>query len=199
MNLFLIRHCNRLDRDDPDWKEKSLNLLDAPLTEKGIYRSMEIANYFNDIIIDAIYSSPFLRCIQTSYPISLKTRCNIKVDNRLSERYLTKWYPEIPPGTLGNKQLFNYYPTIDLSYNIQNLPFYPEKEIDENFNLRVKSFWESIVYENKSIIVVAHGDPLMQIKRILSIDPYVSTHKGSLLHLYVSGGKGEIINEFYKP
>ncbi|XP_064399217.1 uncharacterized protein LOC135345705 isoform X1 [Halichondria panicea] len=96
--VFVIRHGERIDHVDYSWVGKSDRPYDPPLTEQGVREakdagcmlkerstlelqtcllsSLSSSNtlawgpiYFQDIVINTVISSPFLRCLQTAQHI----------------------------------------------------------------------------------------------------------------------------------
>ena len=76
MKLYIMRHC-----------ERDLNNLsfESPLIDKGHINAMDSCNIMKKKNITTIYSSPFLRTIQTSYYYSSKNRIPINIDYSLAE------------------------------------------------------------------------------------------------------------------
>jgi 2,3-bisphosphoglycerate-dependent phosphoglycerate mutase len=77
--IFLIRHC-----------EASGQPPEANLTEKGFSQAQELAVFFSNVRVDRIISSPFMRAIQSIEPLAEKMRIKVEIDERLSERILSK-------------------------------------------------------------------------------------------------------------
>ncbi|MFL5328786.1 MAG: phosphohistidine phosphatase SixA [Gemmataceae bacterium] len=66
MDLYLIRHCEAVDRSDPNYSEE-----ERPLTEKGRdqARALAAALVARGVSFDAVISSPLDRCRQTAEEI----------------------------------------------------------------------------------------------------------------------------------
>lgn len=64
MLIFVMRHGVAVDRDDPDYPDD----FSRPLTKKGSKRTHDICRGLLelDTQVDAIFSSPYLRCRQTA-------------------------------------------------------------------------------------------------------------------------------------
>eukprot|EP00252_Welwitschia_mirabilis_P013057 TRINITY_DN28873_c0_g1_i1.p1 TRINITY_DN28873_c0_g1~~TRINITY_DN28873_c0_g1_i1.p1 ORF type:complete len:259 (-),score=52.35 TRINITY_DN28873_c0_g1_i1:355-1131(-) len=67
-NLFVMRHGERLDNCDPQWVRTAPRPWDPPLTERGKIQAWNAgkrlrAEGWN---ITRVFSSPFLRCVQTT-------------------------------------------------------------------------------------------------------------------------------------
>lgn len=163
MKLILIRHEKR----------NPLNpLFFTPLTPDGLQYRFIIRNKLSHLKIDAIYSSPLLRTIQTAIPLSEMTGLPLKLDNGLYE------YIHNPAFSL-----FNWYHTVDELYGE-----YPEirEYIDNNYEtvvkkddfeimedertlgMRVTKFMNSIFENHKNkndtVVIVSHQGVLNKIK-----------------------------------
>jgi 2,3-bisphosphoglycerate-dependent phosphoglycerate mutase len=62
---------------------------EANLTEKGRLQANRLAEFFTDIKVDRIISSPFLRALKTIEPFAKTRKLAVQVDDRLSERVLS--------------------------------------------------------------------------------------------------------------
>lgn len=199
-NIYLIRHCNRLDSDEPDWRSLTIFPHQVPLSTKGVFQAHELGEFFRNINVDAIFSSPFLRCVQTAFPVSCTTFKSIKVDNRLSEWLKVDWFDE-KPDFLSVKELFNFNPTVDLKYNPGNIPSYPEENKYSEVKNRVDAFWNSIPPDYSNIVIVTHGTPIMLLldKFNIKIDGLIKKPtKGMIIHVKFMGSQcdGKILKSF---
>lgn len=61
---------------------------DAPLTFEGKQQAKKVAQYFQDIQVDRIISSPYVRAIETIQPMATQKQIPIELDERLVERKL---------------------------------------------------------------------------------------------------------------
>ncbi|MFC4617582.1 histidine phosphatase family protein [Camelliibacillus cellulosilyticus] len=77
-NIYLIRHAQAEGQAH-----------DAPLTIKGMKGAEALADFLRDSRIQAIYSSPYKRALQTASPLAQKLGLTIEVDERLGERILS--------------------------------------------------------------------------------------------------------------
>ncbi|WP_419873284.1 histidine phosphatase family protein [Candidatus Pristimantibacillus sp. PTI5] len=77
MNIFIVRHC-KADGQSPR----------ANLTEEGDTQANRLAEFLYGKHIESIYSSPFVRAINSITPLAQKLKVNIITDDRLSERIL---------------------------------------------------------------------------------------------------------------
>jgi 2,3-bisphosphoglycerate-dependent phosphoglycerate mutase len=76
-NIYFIRHAKAMITE-----EDALN----PLTEEGVEAAKQLSYFFKDIPIHHIYSSPFLRAIQTIQGIATDKKLAIKTVDALKER-----------------------------------------------------------------------------------------------------------------
>ena len=67
MRIYILRHEDRTQDAT----------MFSPLTEEGLENSIKLINDLEDLDIDKIYSSPFIRTLQTVYPYANKKDINI--------------------------------------------------------------------------------------------------------------------------
>jgi 2,3-bisphosphoglycerate-dependent phosphoglycerate mutase len=112
----------------------------SPLTQDGLNNSIKLMEFLEQTDIDVIYSSPFIRTLQTVYPYSKKHDIKINPEHSLSEIQ----HPHIIPIKSFQINLpqyiaeqFNYNPDYTSSLNpVEHV--YPEN--DKNVSNRVKKF-----------------------------------------------------------
>ena len=75
--IYLIRHAES-DHAVRDAKTR-------PLTEKGMKDAEKLTAFFEDIPVSRIFSSPYLRAVQTVKPLSDKRNLPIVTDDRVRE------------------------------------------------------------------------------------------------------------------
>ena len=150
MKLYILRHEDRT--------------MDAsffsPLTKEGLENSVKLIDILNKEKIDTIYSSPFIRTLQTIYPYSKSKNLKINVDHALAEIQ----HPHIVPVksyTITLPQYIaeqfncnnNYKSTLDPNNHI-----FPEDET--NVCSRAKTFVTKIIKDHINtdhiIVLVTH-------------------------------------------
>ncbi|WP_169082872.1 histidine phosphatase family protein [Paenibacillus sp. PL91] len=77
MNIYIVRHC-KADGQAPN----------ANLTEEGHEQAIRLAEFLYGKNIQCIYSSPFVRAVDTIAPLAQKLQVHLITDDRLSERIL---------------------------------------------------------------------------------------------------------------
>jgi len=65
--------------------------------------------------IDHLFSSPFLRCVETAAAIADQSQLAIKLEVGLSEWLNTEWFPK-PPELVPPADLVRRYPQVDPAY-----------------------------------------------------------------------------------
>ncbi|WP_227396234.1 histidine phosphatase family protein [Jeotgalibacillus aurantiacus] len=78
-NLYLIRHCQAVGQEP-----------EAELTAKGKVQAKQLADFFEQIELERVISSPFVRAVETAQPIAQLKKLDVEQDIRLSERVLSK-------------------------------------------------------------------------------------------------------------
>lgn len=158
MKIFILRHAERVHDTS----------FFAPLTKDGlIYSENTLNEYLSNLNINEIYSSPFLRCMQTIYPFSKNNDIKINIDYSLSE---FKIEPVITPVAknvtlpLYIAEIFNYNPYYKSLINTCDIP-YPETIY--NMVTRVNRFLKKIINKysntNENILIVTHHVPIQII------------------------------------
>mmetsp|Transcript_13127 Transcript_13127/g.16581 ORF Transcript_13127/g.16581 Transcript_13127/m.16581 type:complete len:271 (+) Transcript_13127:116-928(+) len=109
--IYLIRHGDRYDYANPSWaetaKETSNLTTDPPLSPLGHRQAKETATFLTSVKASHIFSSPYLRVIQTACPTSDTLKIPIAIEPGLSEAHAT-------PGALPTSaQRYAYFPQID--------------------------------------------------------------------------------------
>jgi broad specificity phosphatase PhoE len=150
MRIYILRHEDRTQDAT----------MFSPLTEEGLENSIKLIDDLEDLDINKIYSSPFIRTLQTIYPYANKNDLEINIDYSLAEYqnpYLIpkkSWSVSLP--NYLEKQ-FKYNPDYKslmspTEYN------YPEKVDD--VKKRVRAFLQSVFIDNKgkknNILIVGH-------------------------------------------
>ena len=76
--IYLIRHC-----------EAEGQPAEAPLTDNGFKQANHLSEFFRDIPIDRIISSPYMRAVQTVEPLAKRMNLEIEKNELLTERVLS--------------------------------------------------------------------------------------------------------------
>ncbi len=150
MKIYILRHEDRtMD-----------GTFFAPLTQDGLDNSVKLIEILNKCKIDTIYSSPFIRTLQTVLPYAKSKNLKINLEHSLSEIQ----HPHLIPVKsyqinlpLYIAEQFNYNPNYSSCLNPSEHK-YPEDE--RCVSNRVKSFISRLVKEmvdkNNNILIVSH-------------------------------------------
>lgn len=153
--VWIARHGNRLDFVTPEWFNEAARPYDPPLSEDGFIQAQELGQRLKSEKIAHIFSSPFLRTIQTANEVAQALDLPLKLEAGLSEWLNPEWM-HIPPETATREELAEQYPRIDWSYTSRLTPRYPES--NETVIQRTGEIARKLVAEFKDdILLVGHG------------------------------------------
>lgn len=166
----------------------------SPLTENGIENSEKLVEILKKLKINKIYSSPFIRTLQTIYPYSKKYEHLINIDYGLAELQ----HPDLIPPNSYQVTLPQYLAikfNVNDKYNSTIKPTeynYPENNID--LSKRVKKLIKKIINNNHNsenvIILVTHQGVCNTMHKIIS--------KNVDLKKDIKYPKGGLTKIFYK-
>lgn len=153
--VWIARHGNRLDFVNPEWFNSAERRYDPPLSEDGFVQAKQLGQRLKKENICHIFSSPFLRTIQTANEIAKILHLPIKIEAGLSEWHNIDWMTETPE-THPQEFLKKNFPRIDWHYSSLVNPRYPESE--EEMYERTAATAKKIVAEfSEDILFVGHG------------------------------------------
>ena len=153
--VWIARHGNRLDFVHPEWFNTADRRYDPPLSEDGLMQAKQLGQRLKNEPIAHIFSSPFLRAIQTADCAAEALNLPIKIESGLSEWLNPDWMSHFP-ATQPPEILQKNYPRIDWNYRSRIVPQYPENE--ENVWLRTGKTARQLVAEfSENILLVGHA------------------------------------------
>ncbi len=143
------------------------------LTERGKVQVSDVAEKLKPISIDAIYTSPITRAMETSQIVSEKIGVNYVVDDRLTET------------DMGSLMGMRYNEVLE-TYGNLFLKFYQDDNDDvlsemhvERFSVvgaRISSMLDYVAenHPDKNVLLVTHLDPIKaSVKQIMALKPAV--------------------------
>jgi broad specificity phosphatase PhoE len=160
MKLILLRH-----------ERRSIDLgFFSELTEEGIKQSILLENKLKNYDIDVIFSSPFIRTLQTIYPYASKYKKKVNIEYGLYE-YLHNPYFMIFPWyyTYDDIEDIDLKKIINKKYNSKiNLSKFIVLEDETHLEMRIKKFFDYLKkkYKNKTVLIVSHMGVINKIKDI---------------------------------
>jgi 2,3-bisphosphoglycerate-dependent phosphoglycerate mutase len=193
MKIYILRHEDRTQDAT----------MFSPLTENGLENSIKMIEELEDIDFDIIYSSPYIRTLQTIYPYSKKHNKKINLEYSLCEFQSSYLVPENSyqvrlPEYLAKS--FNYNPNYKSIFQPENIN-YPENE--HEVNKRVKMFLTKLMNDNlesrKRILLVTHQAICNSILKIATKD---LDYQHAFTDSYPKGGITKVwdVDEWiYKP
>ena len=126
--VWIARHGNRLDFVNPEWFNTAEHPYDPPLSEDGLMQARQLGKRLKSENIVHIFTSPFLRTIQTAHQVAEILDLEIKLEAGLAEWHNPEWMKEHPaihhPDYLKKK-----YPRINWHYSSKVIPQYPETKV----------------------------------------------------------------------
>ncbi|PFA63911.1 histidine phosphatase family protein [Bacillus sp. AFS015802] len=118
----------------------------APLTEDGERQAVQLAAFLENRSIQAIYSSPFVRALDTIKPFADRSGLTIQEDGRLGERVLS------------DQDLPDWMEKLKMSFEDFSLSL-PGGESNQMAMERARAFVEEVVKsEEDHIVCVSHGN-----------------------------------------
>ena len=193
--IFLLRHGETL------WNKERrvMGRLEIPLNRMGALQARRVAKIAPLLEIDAIYSSPLKRAVQTAYILSKGSDLPVKIDPDLTEFAFGRWE------ACGFEELIKDKTYRRFLKNPLNTPVPGEETIRDVQKRGLKALQRAVKeFPKGRLLFVSHGDviraivchylqlPLMEFRR-LRID------NGSLTAFEVDGRWAEIKFINYLP
>ncbi|MEG2709102.1 MAG: histidine phosphatase family protein, partial [Vagococcus sp.] len=137
--VYFVRHSIRdfTSRDDRE----------VPLTIEGVKLAEKLKPIFINERIKNIYSSPYLRAIQTIKPTADILDVQIKIEEELREREVGKW--------VDNFSEFSINQWHDFDFKLSN-----GESLNEVKQRMIKTYTKIINQEDSNIIISGHGTSL---------------------------------------
>jgi broad specificity phosphatase PhoE len=164
--VWLVRHAHRLDFIQPEWFETAFLPYDPPLSALGWQQSLELVPRLKNSHIQQVFTSPYLRAVQTAYPIAQSLGLLIQVEDGLKEWLNPGWSTSLPK-TSSIKALITQGFPIDSTYSSQLLLTYPETmaELKNRADIVARKI---ITQLDRCSLIVAHKHTLTAIAESLT-------------------------------
>jgi broad specificity phosphatase PhoE len=181
-NVWVARHGNRYDFVYPEWFLTALRRYDPSLSDDGIVQAKQLAARLKSEKITHIFSSPFLRSIQTANEVAEVLNLPIKLEQGLGEWLNPDWMSENPQ-LQPRDELTVTYPRIDWDYDSLIIPQYPESETVV-INRVGETIFQLMNQHSEHILIVGHSITVMgAIIRLLGGDVEIKPSLCSLTKL----------------
>jgi broad specificity phosphatase PhoE len=179
MKIYILRHEDRTQDCS----------FFAPLTESGLSNAQTLVDKLKEVNINLIFSSPFIRTLQTVYPYAKDAELKINLEYGLAELH----HPDIIPVKAVGISLpeylainFNYEPSYKTIIKPTDIE-YPES--DKKVTNRVKRVLREIISKyfetNSNILLVSHQSMCNAILKIVNSSS--EKFKGKLPDKIVNG------------
>lgn len=189
--VWMARHGNRLDFVNPEWFDSAERRYDPPLSEDGFIQAKQLGQRLKSENICHIFSSPFLRTIQTANEIAEILDLPLKLEAGLSEWHNLNWMTETPE-THPQELLEKQFPRIDWNYDSRVIPSYPESE--EELYRRTAATARNLIAEfAEDILLVGHGASVLgTTKGLVKGNPVVNASLCCLVKVVHNGNGWEM-------
>lgn len=163
--IWIVRHGNREDFQNPGWARTAERPYDPALSDDGETQAQEVGRSLCNEPVDYIFSSPFLRTIQTASHIADALDLPVCLEPGIGEIL-----PDIQcmPALLSREKRAQRFPRINWSYNAAGSLNYPENA--EAGHNRAAAAAQALTsrYPDKNLLLVTHGAPVVGIVKGLT-------------------------------
>jgi broad specificity phosphatase PhoE len=164
MSVFVIRHA---DKEIGEFYSDNLHLNNQPISENGKMQAANLVNYFNNIEIDSIYVSRYIRTKETIAAVAETKKISPVIDHRLDEVDIGDFEK------LSNDQVEKDYPEFWKAYLERDRDFrFPNGESGEEAGTRVFEKFCSLDAAKNHILVAHDGIIRTLLCKVLSIPVY---------------------------
>lgn len=133
-SIYLVRHCQARGQEPL-----------VQLTDEGIQKAAELAEFFKHKQIEYMVSSPFVRAINTIQPLSELIEVEIHRDERLQERILS------------TTPLANWMEKLEETFYDFELKFDGGESSNEALGRGLEVIAELLDRPEKTFLIVTHG------------------------------------------
>ncbi|CAI4232202.1 unnamed protein product [Auanema sp. JU1783] len=159
--IWLVRHGERIDNINPDWKTTAKRWDDPPLSERGVVQAGEVGLRLLQEDISHAICSPFTRCVQTITEILnyRKNKPKILIEPGLGESLNAC---NDPPGRPVLEEILEITQNVDTSYAPVFSVLPPEQGGDAGCSSRIEYTVLKLLerFPTGNILLVSHGSPI---------------------------------------
>ncbi|NEO25922.1 MAG: histidine phosphatase family protein [Kamptonema sp. SIO4C4] len=163
--LWLARHGNREDFVNPQWISTAGQPFNPALSDDGIQQAQDLAQRLESEPIQHIFTSPFLRTVQTAAEVAAKQNLPLQLETGLSE-WLTLAWVRVTPELLPAPTLKQQFPAIDLSYQPLIPAHYPEtpQQVRQRLRETINALLERY---SENLLLVTHSAAMLYLTQYL--------------------------------
>lgn len=123
--LWIVRHGNRQDFVNPEWRASAALPHDPGLSPDGHEQAQRVGERLRGEGIGHIFASPYLRTVQTAHHIAEALDLRVYLEPGIGEWLNAAWFDAVPERrTL--ERLAEEYPRIEVDYTPVLEPRFPE-------------------------------------------------------------------------
>lgn len=123
--IWIARHASRLDFANPEWHRTAARPHDPPLSLRGRAEARALGERFRREPVAHVFTSPFLRAVETAAAVAEALDLCVKVERGLSEWLNHAWFPALPE-TLPLSELAAVNLPVDPGYASRGRAWYGE-------------------------------------------------------------------------
>ena len=153
--VWLARHADRQDFADPRWAATADRPFDPPLSALGRRQAQALARRLAREPLAHLFSSPFLRCVETTSPIADATGLAISLDDGLSEWLNREWFAQ-RPALIDAATAAQRFPQVDPLYRVRGSAQYGESG-DEALRRAGRLARRLVADFDGDLLLVGHG------------------------------------------
>lgn len=156
--VWVARHGQRADVD-PGWADDADRVHDPPLTDHGRWEAWRLGRRLDatGVAFDAVYASPFLRCVETADEICRELDCTFSLEPGLGEHRNADWF-DADPEILAHETLVERFAPCRDDCEPAVVPQFPET--DDEAQRRVGEATRALVErhaDGEHLLLVGHG------------------------------------------
>lgn len=154
--IWIARHGNREDFVDPGWVERAERPYDPGLSPDGLEQARQLAGRLAGENISRIYSSPYLRTVETAHAVAERLGLPLYLEPGFGEWLNPAYFPGTPE-LLPADEIRQRFPRVADGHEPIEQPVYPESE--KQIAVRSARVTERLMdgADGESILLVGHG------------------------------------------
>ncbi len=190
--IWIARHGNREDFVDPGWVKRADRPFDPGLSPDGQEQARQLADRLAGENISRIYSSPYLRTVETAHAVAERLGLPVYLEPGFGE-WLNPTYFPAAPQLLSVETLRRRFPRVSNEHEAVEHPVYPESERD--VAARSARVSDRLIERtgDESILLVGHGATVTFSIRYLApnAEPF-SARLCSITKIVINGRRREL-------
>jgi broad specificity phosphatase PhoE len=151
--VWICRHANRIDFVDRSWRRR--NGRDPHLSPDGVQQARETGERLRGEGIRHIYTSPFLRALETAHHIAEVLDLPVCIEWGACEWLNPRWFSAAPTLPTAAERAVRF-PRVDLAYTSLVMPRYPESA-EESFERAGQAARLLAARHPENLLLVGHG------------------------------------------